>query len=69
MAGSDLKPVAVGGPIMRRSNQHVLSNNKLAGTQSGDSHFKFPMRNFALTTYPDSDPRWGLSPDDPDYPQ
>lgn len=65
---TDKKPTAVGGPIMRRTPQHILANSKSVSTRSGDAHAKFPMRNTALESFPDTDPRWGLSPDDPDYP-
>jgi hypothetical protein len=57
---SDNKPEACGGSIMRRTDSHVISNNKIAVTRSGDSHIKPPLFNLAETKYPDSDPRWGL---------
>ena len=69
MATTDKKPVAVGGPVMRRTNQHILSNNGVTTFNTGDTHRKFPMTNQTQLTFPDSDPRWGLSPDSPDYPE
>lgn len=56
---TDSKPVACGGTIMRRTDSHVTSNNKIDVTVSGDQYLKPPLFNLAETKYPDSDPRWG----------
>jgi hypothetical protein len=65
---TDHKPVAVGGPVMRRTDSHITDRNKPEISRSGDQHQKFAMFNTTQTKYSDDDPRWGLSPDDPDYP-
>ena len=61
---TDTKPKACGGEFMRRTDSHILSNSNINVTKSGDEHVAPPIRNFALTTVPDSDPRWGVDPCD-----
>ena len=61
---SDAKPVACGGYVLRRTDSHIKGNNKISVTNSGDRHIAPPIRNFALTTTPDSDERWGKTPCD-----
>lgn len=56
---TDTKPVACGGSVMRRTDEHVLTKSIPQVKRSGDSHGKFPMFNTHENTYPDSDPRWG----------
>ena len=59
---SDKKPLACGGDVMRRTDCHVINNSKIESKRSGDSFQRPPIRNFALATVPDTDPRWGVSP-------
>lgn len=66
---TDVKPVACSGPIMRRTDEHVLSRSVMDGTRSGDQHNRFPMFNTAQDVTPDSDPRWGKTPCDADWPK
>ena len=61
---SDDKPVACGGWVLRRTDRHIIGKSKTVITNSGDKHLAPPIRNFALTTTPDSDPRWGATPCD-----
>lgn len=56
---TDSKPVACNGSVLRRTDSHVIGNSKVDVTTSGDRFQSPPIRNFALTTTPDSDPRWG----------
>ncbi len=56
---SDTKPVAVNGIVMRRTTEHVLANNEVQVTKSGDSPNQRCMRNTVELAYPDSDPQWG----------
>lgn len=56
---TDKKPVACGGWVMRRTDSHIINNSKPVITKSGDEQLAPPIRNFALTTVQDSDPRWG----------
>lgn len=58
---TDTKPVACGGEVMRRTDSHIINNSKINLTRSGDLHISPPKFNLALTTYPDSDPRWGVA--------
>ena len=57
---SDKKPLACGGTVMRRTDSHVCNNSIISTKRSGDSFQRPPIRNFALTTIPDTDPRWGV---------
>jgi hypothetical protein len=59
---TDTKPVACGGPVLRRTDGHILDRSIYPVTASGDAYLAPPMRNFALTTTPDSDPAWGEHP-------
>ncbi len=59
---TDTKPIACGGEFLRRTDSHILGNSNIQVTNSGDKHLAPPIRNFALTTTPDSDPRWGVDP-------
>lgn len=61
---TDTKPTACGGYVLRRTDSHIVGKSKIEVTNSGDRHLASPIRNFALTTTPDSDPRWGSTPCD-----
>lgn len=66
---SDEPLKAVSGPVMRRTDEHVLENSQMKVSRSGDSHVKGPQFNTNLRTCPDSDPRWGKDQNDPDWPE
>lgn len=58
---TDKKPRACrGGPVMRRTDSHVLEAACPAVSISGDQQATPVPWNDTLITYPDSDPRWGL---------
>lgn len=57
---SDEKPTACSGDIMRRTDSHVICNNKISVVRTGDQYIRAPMINTAQVTVPDSDPRWGV---------
>lgn len=59
---TDIKPIACGGYVLRRTDSHIIGNSKVAVTHSGDKQLVPPIRNFALTTTPDSDDIWGSTP-------
>lgn len=61
---TDTKPEACGGYVLRRTDSHIIGNSKTVVTRSGDEQSASPIRNFALTTTPDSDPIWGTTPCD-----
>lgn len=44
---------------MRRTDSHILEAAIPAVSISGDQNVPVNMRNDTLTSYPDSDPRWG----------
>ena len=56
---SDSKPRACGGWVLRRTDSHIIGKSEVKVSNSGDRMLAPPIRNFALTTTPDSDPRWG----------
>ena len=65
---SDSKPVAVGGDIMRRTDESIRRNGGLRVTTSGDKPYVPRKFTAQFDSYPDSDPRWGKTPLDEDWP-
>jgi hypothetical protein len=65
---SDKKPVAVSGDIMRRTDASIRQSDGLRVTHSGDKPYVPAKFTVQFDTYPDSDPRWGKTPLDDDWP-